>query len=518
LKYITYKIKALENIKVGKSGSQLDNGYSLSYLPGSALRGAYISSYIKKYKVEDISKDSSSKDLLLAGKIRFFNAYPLIRESRSVPFPNCLYILKEDLKRSVFDNCINELDDKIVDGYEKVRVGEFCLLGNEQLEFINVDKVYNLHINKQRDNENLYRYEAIKKGQSFLAVIALNGSQEEAEQCQQLLQETGTFYLGGSKGSGYGKCLIEDIQLKENNPELFINMDEDDFEDEIYLYCLSDTLYRNKHGQVLSYVDEEFLQDALGLDRVELSKSSIETNIISGYNVKWNFRYPQYVGIKAGSLMKYKIKGRLNLTALENLLAEGVGDRREDGFGRIAILPSLDIGSIEPAQGNDQNLDLPELNQMDRQQLTHILTKIYQYNVETEIQEKILALDGKTKNLFKISDSQLGKMLQIFTNIQHLSPAKGKAEFSGYISHLDESNNKKSLRQLEDVKISGERMVDFLTRFVQESSDVEIFRNSFLLNRKGLKIKGMEPLLTEEYVYQVNIRLLEEYFRFLLRK
>jgi len=57
-------------------------------------------------------------------------------------------------------------------------------------------------------------------------------------------------YIGGSKGNGYGKCLIKNMsEGNRENPEYQLFESKNYFDKELYLITMSDIIYRNKLGK-----------------------------------------------------------------------------------------------------------------------------------------------------------------------------------------------------------------------------------------------------------------------------
>lgn len=96
-KYIVYKIRAVENLKLAKTNMQIDSHDSMDYISGSALRGAFIYKYMRANNVRDINQ-GEHREKLLAGGIKFLNAYPLYNGSRSIPLPKAYFALRKRLR------------------------------------------------------------------------------------------------------------------------------------------------------------------------------------------------------------------------------------------------------------------------------------------------------------------------------------------------------------------------------------------------------------------------------------
>lgn len=522
-RYIKYNINAIEDIKMGSQGSQKDNEYALNYIAGSTIRGAYIGRYIMNNSIScDISKDENLRKKLLTG-IRFLNAYPLKKNRRAIPFPCCYYADKKEINKYNSEKkykmpIISEFEEDIPEDFKRVLTNDFCLLSSdsEMMEGVSVDKIFNLHVTTREDNGNLFRYEAIKKGQIFQGIIAIEtDNDDDVNDCIKTL-ENAVVYLGGSKGSGYGRCIINDVKVIDKNPEMIINQEESDYEGEFYVIALSDIISLNSFGQIIGYIDENLLKNSLELEDVNLKHSAMQTQIISGYNSKWKCHTPQIVGIKAGSIFKYSYKGNIKANNIRRLQDLGIGERLEDGYGRIIITYSLDYNSIRRCNDKDKNEILGEINKDSEKQLQKIIDGIYKNAVEKEIDNKLVNLSKGFNN--KLGRNQIGKLIENSINARNKSIKEGKAYFIEYLEHIKAKElNRKVFNQYEDSSINGIRLFEYLTNIINNSDNIEIFKREMQFNVREISIGNVQPKITNEYVFKTNMIFLERFFRYVLR-
>ena len=225
-KYLIYNIESLENIKFSKTNMQKNAEETMEYIPGSAIRGAYIYKYIVANNMIDIN-GGEHRQKLLNGKIKFLNAYPIYNGKRSIPFPKSYFAEKQKIKlRNQNLQVVSGLDKSLDSNYDKVRGPEFALYENGKIFSINIEKNSNLHINKTRGKEEnkLFRYESMIKNQNFQGIIKVE-DENLIDEIKSLF-ENEIVYLGGSKGSGYGKCKIKEIMVVDDNPEIQAIKDE----------------------------------------------------------------------------------------------------------------------------------------------------------------------------------------------------------------------------------------------------------------------------------------------------
>ena len=523
MKYITFTIKTLENVKMGGQGSAYDTEYALSYITGSTIRGAFISKYLKENKIKDLSNDLRNRELLLGGEMKFLNAYPSIDGERTIPFPNCFYAEKDQLNMLDYGEVVqlhNELEMSQKEGMEKVRVSEFCLLKELYYHPVRVEKIFNLHITKNKDKNNIYRYEAIKQGQTFIGIITFDGTEEQLNQCVELLEDN-IFYLGGSKGTGYGKCKLTDVEVYDNNVEIVAmddNFYEEDSSETFYILALSDIISRNQWGQVIGSIDANYLKEQLRLEEVELIGGSVATQLISGYNNTWKTRIPQITGIKAGSVLKYKFKGKVDNALVKELMDRGIGDRREEGYGRFILMNNIGAAKLLPfeEEGNKNGILPPTLKEDEKVLLEGILDSVLVSRVESNVKRDVLKRFKGYRN--RLNQAQLGKLIQVFFNMKSMKEEDGKSYLSRYLKEIEEKKeNRAVFYQFEDSKLNGMSLKDCLKKASENLDNIEDFKSTYNnQNQKDLEIFKVEPSKEKnsEYVYQVNVRTWEEFFRF----
>lgn len=517
-KYITYTIEAIEDIKLAKTNTQIDSEESMDYITGSSIRGAYIYKYILKNNISDINV-GEHRDKLLKGGIKFLNAYPIFEEERSIPFPKCYFSTKQEIRS--FDKSMNikiGVDKELESGYEKVRKAEFVGYCDGSYKKINADKKSNLHINKLGEKNKLFRYDAIKKKQKFKGIIKIE-KEGYLDEVFELLSDS-IVYIGGSKGSGYGKCRIYHMVEEDINPEYEQFCDKYNFNGEIYLLALSDIIYRTDLGEHKTYIEPEFVGQSLNIEDIKFVDSSIETKRITTFNNKWNCSTPQIVGIKAGSVFKYRINGEINNNLLMSFMDKGIGERKADGFGRFVLLDSLEdtcLYSEDSAKEKRKDIHsmIGEMTLGGKGQVISIFNKIYEQRVDSGINEIVLQMYKSIRNPKDMKDSQWGNYLALFKSLYFEEPAKGKRIYKEHMEHL---NKKRSIsyRQLNRLYYNNEKFIDFLNAFVNSSDDIDKFYGEN--NAKKIEIENLKSSIDSEFAYKKNMKILIELCRFHLRK
>lgn len=512
--YLSYDIEAIENIKFSKPNSEINYEESLSYIPGTSLRGAYIYEFIKENNIEDINIEPYKSKLLL-GDINFLNAYPINENKRSFPLPKCFLAKKEDMrnqKDSLDLKIVNGLKENELDiGYKKMRISEFVIdIDKENLKKVNIEKENNLHINKKEETNLLFRYEYISKGQKFRAVVKIK--ENEIEEFKNLMTDK-YLYLGGSKGSGYGRCFISNI--KEIKKEIEIEKENiKDIEKSFYILADSDIVYRNKKGRYSTELDSEYIGEALGVEGLKLVDSSIGTVNITNFNNKWNCNTANIIGIEKGSIFKYEIENKIEKEKFEKLMDFGIGERKIDGFGRIKIFKDMNYNKItDKNEKENEKIENKNLNN-DIDTYNLILKNIFKNRLDNKLDEEIIKLDRELLNDEEdkeVNTTQIGNWLNFFSNIRNLSKEEAEKEYKKYSDHII---NKRSTSyfQTSSLMKSGGNMFKFMEKYIKESDKKKKFLDEHGDELKG--IKEIEKYIDEKYVYDFNMHIIIEYFRY----
>lgn len=517
---IQFEIEALENIKIGESNRQSDQEYSLDYIPGSAIRGAIIQKYLVKYPHIDLTEDVQSRALFLEGAAKFLNAYPIDKEQSAIPFPLCLYAEKDELKtwdgQSELSGIQNEIEAEVVtEGYKKVKPAFFMAYDKkkEVATYLTVKKSSSLHINKQKNKNNIFRYEAIEKGQNFMAFIQLE--EKNVSKMVELLGEK-IFYIGGSKGSGYGKCQICHIEQKKELPYAIQKGTEEKFQQKFCIYALSDIFYKNIWGEVQGFIEPEELEKELDVQGILLQKVSTENSIISGYNTKWQSRVPQYKGIQAGSVFLYSYEGKLSLEKVVALMQKGIGQRKAEGYGQIAILPSFSIKKLQgKKQGERKERALNGLTIKEEEVLKQILQGIYQSKIEKAIDTYIYKQIENIRIPHTLNKNQLSNSLELICFWKTQTYDKAQAAFNAYEKKQKEKINQYTIEKLKGIHIGKHNFVDYLTTHMQKSDDVAKLNQ--LLEIPSLQVGKYKVELTKQQAHMYRLEMLEKLLRYILR-
>jgi len=366
LRVIRYTIELKSPLLTTHVQGEPNGAVSAPFIPGSLLRGALVGAYLSENpKTEFDANESLARALFFSDKTRFLHAYPvkkLPREKidvRALPTPIAWRHNKDDryaegdVSRTVYDFSRDAFPypDK---GVSK----EFCWWNDDDQNASLFTPPRQLNVHTQRDARKgrptvkrngegeqtigtIYRYDALAAGLQMKAVILT--AEEYAKTIENLLPAGRTIWIGRARRAGYGRAEIINVE------PLADYWREDDSDqrprtvsagDGLRITFTSDVLLRSQYGQ--SSLDPcAAIAEALGIDSGDLALLGkytwAETRIIGGFNRKWGMPLPQAVAIAAGSVFAYQTSVSISADSLETLEQRGIGERRNEGFGRLIV-------------------------------------------------------------------------------------------------------------------------------------------------------------------------------------
>jgi len=215
----------------------------------------------------------------------------------------------------------------------------------------------------------LYSLDVINQGTEFVGRVF--GTDEEILLLEEKIRElNGMLFLGGERSSGYGRTQVEikkgllakDSFIKEGLKERIEKFNEKikevwgEFEvfskaaknpQEVYFTVdfISKAFLKNSLGEPVLVLKGEELKSILiqngftEVPGIELVRAFSSPEHFIGWSTAWGLPKPSGLAVKGGSVMIYKVKIMTDelLRALEYLEKEGIGERKEEGFGEVVI-------------------------------------------------------------------------------------------------------------------------------------------------------------------------------------
>jgi CRISPR-associated protein Csx10 len=431
MKGITFSLHAIEPILATSFQGDPNSDVSYSYIPGSMIRGAVIGRYLRHHKLSelDINDVTVRKLFFDETKTLYLNAYLLSKDGkRTLPVPLSWFKDKDEKLREadergsmrIYDRAIEyELRDE--DITPKRVEQNFCTVCDRSVVLYSEKRRINIHNFRNRkkgkgikEQGEIFRYEALDAGQTFQAVI-LCQDKDLLGILQQLIKNPTDIWLGGSQSAGYGKTQIKDKDIKILNDdwcEIKIPFENRANDKKLTITLLSDTILRDEWGQAVADANlvkpaiEETLHQALQTPKSVIIYGG--STLIGGFNRKWGLPLPQIPALLAGSVIVFEGFG-LTSEEIQRLEFYGIGNRRNEGFGRVAV-NWLDEEELQATKPEKNNMVQPLIEEPSRPIATLIATRILRQRLEKKLIKKLGESDTYIVNLDAISNSQLSRL------------------------------------------------------------------------------------------------------------
>jgi CRISPR-associated protein Csx10 len=315
--------------------------------------------------------------------------------------------------RAIADELPDEVTPKRVDQ-------KFCTVDGESVVLYSEKRRINIHNLRDRkkgkgteEEGEIFRYEALDAGQTFQAVILY---QEQDDTIIQQLLEKSDLWLGGSQSAGYGHIKI--IDKKFYAPETWHEIGispEERVQENLTVTLLSDTLLRDDDsGQFIANpkLVWQAIQETLNMTLPSPTLVYASNTLIGGFNRKWGLPLPQVPALSAGSVFVFE-NTALTSHQIRQLEAHGIGERRVEGFGQIAVnwLGEENFSDEEYFQAKSPDeidtFSQPTLkSEASRSLATQMAERLLEQKLEQEVQKKVGYLNLQDG----ISNSQLSRL------------------------------------------------------------------------------------------------------------
>ena len=345
MKQLEYRVTTLTPLLISQNSGDPNTVASKEYIPGSAILGLTAWLYIQKHNLaEKAHENEVFRELFLSNHVSFGNAYIMTKttqDSWERNFPLPLSLQKKKYKQ-INDETNNEISDllfntqqeqtKAVGGYGRLSCDENKKYLHEQ----KVSKSLNFHHSRSSETgvvADIFNYESIDAGQVFSGLIT--GDQASLETIKTILESKEFTSIGRSRHAQYGQIKIELQTIQDFQGE--IQLDPANPQGKISLTLLSPAILYNKNG--FSEASETLLQgeiNRIAEMNCKIKKSFFRTTEVESYVSVWNMPRPSETAFTAGSCFLFS-SDKVSPKSLESLLIQGVGERRNEGFGRVAL-------------------------------------------------------------------------------------------------------------------------------------------------------------------------------------
>ena len=297
-------------------------------IPGSAVRGAVLSILA----TEQAPWFHAHKQALLQS-VRFLDALPVIGNQAVLPAIKGFY---EDKSEEHFTSVVT--DGQFKAGNKRAKIGSFCSIDGYTLKYWSpaTGGVTRIQRPTQPDTDpHPFQVRYLKEGQDFDGYILLDDPTLTSHLVQALPPE---LWLGADRYAGFGKCSVTfRPDLTEPLWRRLWGYREKAPEADLYLLAVSPFTMLNALGEPCG-IDWEALARKLGVSTVELRFCSTSVGEYGGYNRTLQSGESVIRMYDRGSLFHIRCDRAPEQSRLEALQNEGLGIRRNQGYGQILFL------------------------------------------------------------------------------------------------------------------------------------------------------------------------------------
>ncbi|MBI1766355.1 MAG: hypothetical protein HYR56_33530 [Acidobacteria bacterium] len=500
MKAIRYDLELLTPVLVTERQGDQNSATSASYLHGAVLRGAVAGLYVQRFGAFDAETDLQARKLFLNDQTRFLNAYPLggEDETRALPAPTSLRYSKDEIKKlkrnekpkTVFDlsqepSASSERSTQ-EDDYEKVDAPFVWL----KYDAVQPQQQRQVNVHTQRDAEmgratekagEVYRYEAIAAGSRFQAVILADD--DVAPLLVQLLRAQ-TLWVGRARRAAYGQVKVVgepqveawgDWRENPNPPTQGVKEWE-----LLKITFTSPAILRDEWGQP-TLCPQAALAAKLGVTlKPQPQYSFVENWMVDGFNRQWGLYLPQSHTINAGSVFVYGLASAISVEAVSQLEKEGIGERRVEGFGRVAVNWHTEPDCTRKCADQTLAIELPEaLSDKERKCAEQLAERILRAELDKALRRKANSI-GEIENAGELTTNhQLSRLRLLVRELQtDVQSGKGldHARLTAYLAQLE--TRRSTREQFQRISINDTPLFDWINELlgivIKEDGEVEI--------------------------------------------
>jgi len=369
-RYVPYTLTLNSPAIVTALGGDPNSSSCLPFIPGAAVRGAVAAA------LGDPGGDGCRRqefhDLILSGKMRYLNAYPCFEDRRALPVP---VSLRRQKNAADSDNPVSAIDlaafdDETPSDEEAINSWPDAQLTPLDAGFLTIGEAQptlsqpkmNARLHNQRDRAKgrawkdqqgrthgaIFSFESLEAGQAFQGIVQLKcEDEEELLRTENRIKELlgGSILVGRSRRAGYGGMATVEWgeargrEVHGSGCEGMRPLTGDIGPGRQFrlLFTSACIVRDSATGQIDPAALVELIGGLFGARAVLLRRRwSFEG--IGGFNRKWRLEVPQTIAVSAGSVFVFEAKQRIEASEIHRIEDDGLGERKEEGFGRLVFL------------------------------------------------------------------------------------------------------------------------------------------------------------------------------------
>jgi len=411
---LNYRVSTLSPVLISSFGDA-NMTRTMDYIPGHVLLGAFAARYISRKKgLNDAHRDETFYKWFLRGEITFTNAYFLLSDDGKdiTMYPTPLSIQGDKGEEKIYNLAV--LEDEVTE--PTAALGYYCHFKDSTIIVDAPEKQLSFHhwrgdrLKGNSSDGGIFYYEALAQGQVFAG--AIYGEQVQLERFKEIFGDKFPIQIGRSKNTQYGQAEIELSEVREYSP--FINLESENLEDnEVLLTFTSPVILLNKYGypETSQRVLEEYMRDVFGEHEFHIEQAFVRTEDIEGHVSVWKLKKPLEKAFISGTTFKVVFSERIGQELEDKLcylLVNGLGERRNEGFGRVVINWATQEtyhkrGELKDAKPEKPNMPPPEL-------IKTIFTSIVSDNITRFVINEAVQQAKQYNNREQVTSSLLGRL------------------------------------------------------------------------------------------------------------
>lgn len=328
--YLRYILQTQTPVIITDYARSGENAYeTCGYITGSAVRGCLVG---RIAETEPEWFEEHKKELL--EQTIFFNALPKRGEMAVIPSIKGFYERKDG---GEFQSVLK--DGQLHGVVKRAGVGQYCCLNNGKICYWSAKTDGRTRIRrpeKASEDTLMFQNSCLTAGQRFEGYIEFPNSEIEKKISEYLGD---TIWIGADRYEGFGKCSIEE-QESVWQPEYWnaYGYDEKDrCSETLYLLAVSPLTMRDKFGENCGLELKE-LAERLQVSSLQVTLCSTAVSEYGGYNRIWRAELPLERMYDAGSIFKLECAEAPTAEALRKVQKEGLGIRKNEGYGQVLFL------------------------------------------------------------------------------------------------------------------------------------------------------------------------------------
>ncbi len=492
------------------------------FIPGGAIRGAVAGRLLAQH-VDPDSEDF--RRLILSGDVCYLHAYPEVNETRALPLPQSWRGIKNNpgmvRDLAAWTGDVEGPPDAPEASWPPEALtgppGPFVApaAGPRIVATPRMDA----RLHQQRDRVRgrpgpegtqgtIFAYEFLQANQDFRGVIAFSDTaldKGEDGRLRDLLRKP--ILVGRSRRAGYGgEAVLTFGELQSAEYENLADGLHSDVKKDQALRLLFVSAYIGRHpetGQVdPSAVDHEL---ARRLEGLALRGRRWSFEVVGGFNRKWRLELPQSLAVSAGSVLMLEAERDIELNELRDLEQTSLGERRAEGFGRIAFLRAADEAclTVKPYEFPSAAAQISPSSSEDS--LSFLEERILLSAVRKEL-DRVAAEKASTAQKLP-TNSLIGRLRNRLRSVSDETTAKEALnDLATWLGQGDDAFKEPAMKQLEGCKIGGSTLRPWLVDLLRSALETETNSDnnpSFDWNGLFAPLTQSHRLTTEEAAHAV---------------